>query len=174
MRRCLLLAAAAAGALSLACSAATRYRVLSRFFDGVPAPRVAAAEAAAPATSEPGVTRRVALLEHGPYGAKLCGACHERGTNALVVPAEELCRRCHELASSARFVHGPLEAGGCRACHEPHSSRFRYLLVSESDGSCLGCHSRADLSPIQDHAGQAESCTVCHDPHMSDRQYLLR
>ena len=52
----------------------------------------------------------------------------------------QLCGRCHELDLTRRYVHGPLASGGCTVCHDPHSSRYRYLLVSDSDGFCLSCH----------------------------------
>ena len=172
--------AAAAGLLlvaagvALGCSAGTRHRVLSVFFDGVPAP-------APPPSSDPDqaageLNRRAAVLvEHGPYAARECSACHEPGaTNALVAPREQLCQRCHDLDLDKRYVHGPLAAGGCGACHDPHSSRFRHLLVSDADEFCATCHDLSSLTPVEGHRERDRRCTVCHDPHMSDRQFLLR
>ena len=109
-----------------------------------------------------------------------------------MVPAEQLCVRCHELGAAKAYVHGPLASGGCLVCHDPHRSANRFLLVSASDSFCLQCHERAGLSVLavtegadsaaagagkdgsDGHAGDAADCTDCHDAHMSDRKYLLR
>jgi len=174
---CLVLGAAAlfvAAALSAGCSTATHHRVLSIFFDGVPEAK-AAVGSDAPAVQASVGRQLVRPGEHGPYAAKLCDSCHNsKATNALVVPAEQLCSRCHELGDAKAFVHGPLASGGCLVCHDPHRSANRFLLVSATDGFCLQCHDRATLSPAEGHAGSATDCTHCHDAHMSDRKYLLR
>jgi predicted CXXCH cytochrome family protein len=168
----------AVAALAIGCSSATRHKALTVFFDGVPEPKQAAAAegqrpdaAAAAAPAAPGRT----FGEHGPYAAKLCGACHQSAaTNALVVPKDELCFVCHELPRDKRYVHGPLASGGCLACHDPHSSKYRYLLVSEAEGFCLECHDRQAVMRVAAHAGVTQPCTDCHDAHMSDNEYLLR
>ena len=164
-------------ALSAGCSNAKHHRVLAFFFDGVPDP-AATVVSAAPAVQASVGRQLVRPGEHGPYAAKLCNACHDsQATNALVVPAEQLCLRCHELGAAKAYVHGPLASGGCLVCHDPHRSANRYLLVSASDGFCLHCHDRAALSTLpgaDGHAGDAANCTDCHEAHMSDRKYLLR
>lgn len=163
--------------LSIGCNATARYEVLSFFFDGVPPPTAAGApegqQAAIPANAAQ--RRRVGYRGHGPYAAKLCNGCHESAaTNALVAPREQLCFRCHEFRVDKRYVHGPLASGGCLACHDPHSSQYRYLLVSESDSFCFHCHDRQTVARIGAHGGIEEQCTACHNPHMSDKKYLLR
>jgi predicted CXXCH cytochrome family protein len=163
--------------LSAGCQATTRHKVLTFFFDGVPEPQVPApAQAEQPGSAAAGAAGRpVAYREHGPYAAKLCNACHETaGTNALVAPGEQLCFRCHDLGLQKRYIHGPLASGGCLVCHDPHSSRSRYLLVSESDDFCLHCHDRQSKGGIGAQHGLLENCTICHDAHMSDRKYLLK
>ena len=187
----LALAAAALGttaALSAGCSAAKHHRVLSLFFDGVPAPQAAVASDTPQVQANIG-RQLVRVGEHGPYAAKLCDSCHDsQATNALVVPAEQLCFRCHQLGAAKAYVHGPLASGGCLVCHDPHRSANRYLLVSASDTFCLQCHDRGSLSRlgaasaggvettagVDGHAGDAANCTECHEAHMSDRRYLLR
>jgi predicted CXXCH cytochrome family protein len=156
------------------CNPQSRYEVLSFFFDGVPPPRPPAAPEATEAVPGGSQTRRVGYREHGPYGARLCSACHEPGaTNALVAEGEELCLRCHAFKTK-RYLHGPLASGGCIACHDPHSSQYRYLLLSESDSFCFRCHEQQAVARASAHANVTEACTVCHDPHSSDRKYLLR
>ena len=163
--------------LSIGCNAASRYRVLSVFFDGVPVPTVVepGAEKGAAAPMTAAAPRRVGYREHGPYAARLCNACHEAAaTNALVAPPDQLCFRCHELKLDKQYVHGPLASGGCLACHDPHSSQYRYLLVAESDDFCLRCHDKGAIAKNGAHAGIEAECTTCHDAHMSDKRYLLK
>ncbi len=172
-RAAIALAILAVGALG--CSATTRYKMLSLFFDGVPRPPEPAPPAAAAGVDSGRPTRAAGHFEHGPYAAKLCNGCHQAGAmNTLVAAGDELCFRCHALRLDKRHVHGPLASGGCLACHQPHNSPYRFLLVSQSDGFCLRCHDRAALRPLPGHAGQAEDCTACHDAHMSDKPYLLK
>jgi len=158
------------------CNPTTRYQVLSFVFDGVPPPQVApppdqkqtAATNAAP-------RRQVGYRAHGPYAAKLCNACHNIGaTNALLLPREELCFKCHELELNKKYIHGPLASGGCLACHDPHSSQYSYFLVSESDDFCFRCHAQETVARNAAHAGVEQQCTTCHDAHMSDKRYLLK
>ncbi len=163
-------------ALVLGCSAQSRYRTLRIFFDGVPEPRAEAAvapgsqsAAAAPAA------QRIGRVVHEPYANKECDACHERAAgNSLVAINGQLCFQCHDLDLGKRYVHGPLASGGCLGCHDPHSSPYRHLLLSDSDGFCLNCHRRTDLRAVEGHGGDRVDCTSCHEAHMSDRRYLLR
>lgn len=59
-------------------------------------------------------------------------------------------------------------------CHDPHSSQYRYLLVSELDNFCLYCHDRQSVAKIGAHEGIEGQCTTCHDAHMSDRKFFLK
>ena len=176
MKRCRVAATFALVLLSTACRGAAGYRTLTFFFDGVPPPE---GTAGAKGAQRPGdvslgaATARV--VEHGPYAAKLCGGCHEPGRgNVLVLPPSQLCGRCHTLGAGKKFVHGPLNAGGCLVCHDPHASANPYLLVSVSGESCLRCHERRSLRRVEGHEEAGGPCTVCHEAHMSDRPYLLK
>jgi predicted CXXCH cytochrome family protein len=164
--------------LAPACTATSRYRVLSTLFDGVPAPGAAAAgEAATSAATGPTLPAPSPgkLNEHGPYAARQCAACHVGGaSNALVAPPERLCVGCHQVAADRRYVHGPIASGGCLVCHDPHSSSYPSLLVADSATFCLRCHERAALVPSPQHTDVALQCTECHEPHGSDAEYLLR
>lgn len=165
-----------AAVLAVGCEATTSYRVLSVFFDGVPTPAPAGVEVAvsdrAPGSLKP---RYPAFSEHGPYAAKLCTACHASPTsNTFVVPREELCQHCHDLQLDKKYIHGPIASGGCVSCHDPHSSKYRYMLVADAGTFCLHCHQREDIERVPAHVGASDQCTSCHDPHQSDRKYLLR
>lgn len=164
-------------ALAVGCSAASRHNVLSRLFDGVPplAPAAEPGQARPEARVAAAGQRIVGYQEHGPYAARLCNACHEAGaTNALMAPPDELCFKCHNLRLDRKYIHGPLASGGCLVCHDPHSSQYRYLLVSESDGFCSHCHAKTTIEKVSAHLGAGERCTTCHDAHMSDRAFLLK
>jgi len=164
-------------ALTMGCNSATRHNVLTFFFDGVPPPRTAPSmeEAQAAPHASPAPARGVGYREHGPYAARLCNACHEpAATNSLVAPAEDLCLQCHDLRRDKKYIHGPLFAGGCIVCHDPHSSQYSNLLVSESDNFCFHCHDRGSVERTAAHVGTEGQCTFCHDAHTSNKKYLLK
>lgn len=151
--------------------------MLTIFFDGVPEPRSEAPTPAQPAavTAVPESARPTGLYKHEPYAQRECSACHDSAaTNSLVLPREELCFQCHDFDLDKRYVHGPLVAGGCLLCHDPHSSSYPHLLLSGSDGFCLSCHSRQDLTKVAGHEEGRVDCTSCHEAHMSDKKYLLK
>jgi len=162
------------------CEARTRYRVLSIFFDGVPNPDRVVASAQKKRTGSRGAEadanekRSKQFTEHGPYAAKLCEGCHQRGTNKLLMPIESLCLYCHTVAMDKKRIHGPVASGGCKVCHDAHSSPNRFLLVSDSQEFCLYCHDKNEISTREVHQGVTEECTACHDAHGSDNEFLLR
>ena len=173
---CITMACACLAAAVLSgCSSTTSYRVLRIFFDGVPNPEEKKAAAAQPGAVPGKAAPSAAFSEHGPYAARLCEACHQKQTNVLIVPKQDLCYRCHDLQLNKKYVHGPLASGGCVVCHDPHSSPYRHLLVAESSTFCLRCHDAGEVSqnPAHQQAGEAQ-CTDCHDAHMSDHPYLLK
>ncbi len=161
------------------CAARSRYKVLSFFFDGVPDPD---APAAAVKTAKGGgnqggggtLIRTGGFMEHGPYGARLCHACHQRASNSLILPVEKLCLHCHNLNLSKKFVHGPVAAGGCIVCHDPHSSGRKFLLRSDPRKFCLHCHEKAAIFKNPAHKGVDVTCTVCHDAHSSNKRFMLK
>jgi predicted CXXCH cytochrome family protein len=166
----------ASAALLAACTSPSGHRVLTFFFDGVPPLPAPGTPGAGARAGESGVATPVARpRSHGPYAAKLCDGCHVSGTgNALVVPVTELCQRCHVIGSGRKFVHGPLNAGGCVVCHDPHQSPNPHLLVSAPERSCVRCHDLRSLRAVTGHDAGSAACTACHDAHVSDRPFLLR
>jgi len=142
------------------------------------------------------------VFEHGPYASKHCPACHATGKAAsgYYVPGsgrrglpkfgpklryakKDLCRQCHErfrpavLAVRQRFTHGPVAAGACLRCHNPHMSRNQYMIRERPIRTiCLKCHEAAEIfaSPYHAQARKERDCTDCHNPHGGDRRYFLR
>jgi predicted CXXCH cytochrome family protein len=169
-------------ALAVGCQVQTRYRVLCVLFDGVPPP-----EGLEPCDDQDrlrkkkkaisGVKEKKELAqynEHGPYAAKLCEGCHQRQTNKLLMPVEDLCMYCHVFNIVKKNVHGPLASGSCVVCHDPHGSGNRYLLVAKSEEFCLYCHQKSDLAKKTVHQNMDSGCTTCHNAHASNNDYLLR
>ena len=152
----------------------TKYTVLSFFFDGVPNPALKKAEEGEKTNggANGGDTKPRGSV-HGPYAAKFCDGCHERQTNALVLPLQELCYKCHQLNIQKRYIHGPLAAGGCSVCHDPHSSSNKFLLVSRAENFCFYCHDEKAVAKNPAHADAPKECTACHNAHASDKKYLL-
>jgi predicted CXXCH cytochrome family protein len=167
-------------AMLFGCEARARYRVLSIFFDGVPNPDAPTATAAGNqdaggrVAADKRETGKNQYTEHGPYAARLCEGCHQRGTNKLLLPIESLCLHCHSIAMDKKRVHGPIASGGCKVCHDPHSSSNRFLLVSDSKEFCLYCHDKNEISTREVHQGMSEECITCHDAHGSDNDFLLK
>jgi predicted CXXCH cytochrome family protein len=165
----------AAVALLCGCEAQTRYAVLSFFFDGVPPPEDrSSGQTLAPAEESGGNSpKRGGATQHGPFAAKMCSACHDPNTNALLLPKTDLCLKCHILQTGRR-QHGPVAAGGCLVCHDPHRSSNRYLLVAPAREFCMYCHDPNDVYARDAHRDNTVSCTECHNPHGSDKEYFLR
>ena len=157
-----------------ACAARTSYQVLSFFFDGVPDPDKVVTAQAGNGNGNAAQKQTTKYLGHGPFEAKMCNACHVKGSNALVKPIQELCLMCHQLDIKKKYVHGPVAVGGCRVCHDPHGSGRAYLLVSQSQGFCFYCHNEQSVSRNPVHQGVTGSCTLCHDAHGSNEKYLLK
>lgn len=171
-----LICAVVVSGLLFSCTPETRYRVLSFFVDGVPKPGEPAERQGVRGERNRAEVQRLEVFEHGPYGARMCTSCHEGGfSNRLLLSKEKLCFHCHTFGMEARYVHGPLPGGGCLLCHDPHSTRYKSLLVSKPEEFCFYCHDRTRVLSGRTHINAAETaCTACHDAHMSDRRYMLK
>lgn len=128
-------------------------------------------------------------IVHGPVAAGACTACHGKDSLGLVlVPAaysvngplrgqKALCGKCHRETTARRSTHGPVAAGMCTVCHDPHSSEHPGRLTMPVNALCRGCHARGELSTcsVRMNGGPGEPvvCTVCHDPHGSENHNLL-
>jgi predicted CXXCH cytochrome family protein len=139
---------------------------------------------------------------HGP-AATSCASCHtiditdhiQNGPNGLNLTSKlpVLCYNCHEdLKTSLETTKGKHKAldseNSCTACHSPHSSDVKGILIAEQKKLCLSCHNR-DISesgmrtanikkiittnPVVHPPVAAGNCTVCHQPHASENNYLL-
>ena len=166
----------------LACGPAKRHEVLDFFFDGVPPltqERPDTTETKSPQKEEGPRVALPTIYEHPPHEEGICGACHsvpEDGTYSgktdLLLPPNELCYECHDdfeaekIRAEYAWVHGPVAAGECIACHGPHRTTYPSLLRHGPPGMiCSRCHTEEILSPISEHEPGDRTCLDCHYPH---------
>jgi len=137
------------------------------------------------------------IFRHGPYASKHCPACHQsQKASAMFIPGrhgpsrgptfgpklryakKDLCRHCHMrfrpevLARRQRYTHGPVAAGACLRCHNPHQTPHRYMVrVRPIRQICLRCHKAEEIyaAPYHQESAKERDCTDCHDPHGGDR-----
>lgn len=77
-----------------------------------------------------------------------CDSCHQaasdkdtqKTTITLTATGADLCAMCHE-ATKDPVVHGPVKAGQCLSCHDPHASEFQAHTRADGNALCLACHS---------------------------------
>lgn len=188
---CLLVAVFLCLPLSGCSDSVTNHKILSTIFDGVPAlPPAAqmcdnyyeqrvAAEAAGQTLTESGSAEQETRSSHQPYSEKKCNACHANDKNqndGLIVPKQELCFVCHTDFIHGSNVHGPVAVGDCLACHLPHTSNHKALLIEDPDEICSTCHQESRLAAAMHDRFLVKtiSCGECHDPHSGNARYFLK
>ena len=111
-----------------------------------------------------------------------CKDCHrfKKGKYDFkrVKPAAANCTtsRCHQKVTKGAHVHGPVGAGVCIACHNPHGSTNDKFLERDGQDLCIICHQarKAEFSQKVIHAPVEDGCIDCHDPHSSSMRFQLR
>ena len=168
-----------------ACSATTRYQVLSTIFDGVPDPNAKQKEISDTLKVDTLLTKnnlktsavkKSEFIYHPPYQNRMCAACHNmQMCNALIKSIPDLCYKCHEnLTGKNPSLHGPVAMGECGVCHSPHLSKNKFLLVRKGRDLCLYCHEATYVFENKNHFATEEyACLDCHDPHSGKDRYLL-
>jgi predicted CXXCH cytochrome family protein len=133
-----------------------------------PPPAKGAAQPSAPAKPPAATPAKPAVAPTGPSAP---------GSNSCTTG-------CHTEMGKDKYVHGPVAAGQCSACHTPkpnvkHPSKQK---ESESDfdapaagaALCNTCHERKDSQPIVHGPIQWGQCSFCHDPHQSPNPFRLK
>ncbi len=117
--------------------------------------------------------------------ARSCDDCHQaaatphpqkgKRTFKLAEEAPELCKSCHPEKAGLKYMHGPAAVGDCTACHVPHDSDNKALLVEKGNDLCFTCHGaiQDDTKKKVVHDALQEGCTSCHNPHGSSFKKLL-
>ena len=114
-----------------------------------------------------------------------CGDCHQAAatphpqkglrTFKLAQEGSELCKMCHTVKADQQYMHGPAAVGDCTACHTPHASDNKALLVKKGNDLCFTCHGAIEDETKKKvvHDALQEGCTSCHNPHGSSFKKLL-
>lgn len=119
--------------------------------------------------------------KHAPFAKGECKKCHTTAgaqDGALKEDMPNLCYDCHKDYEKNSYIHGPVAAGACTTCHNPHESENKKLLTSPSINElCYSCHydkgeSMKSMSTL--HPPAVNSCTNCHDPHGENHLYQLK
>ena len=117
-----------------------------------------------------------------PYKYQLIGDCKI-----------DVCLKCHKkisklINSAGEKIHPIIPEKGCKACHNPHASNFKYQLFAKINDLCKSCHVwykriKTRGHPVERHpvTGRRNplnrrkrfNCASCHNPHASKYNYLL-
>lgn len=162
------------------CVGATKYEVLTFFFDGVPSPDTSAhidsvSTAKMVSTqndSSDDIVKEVsATSTHRPYAEKKCSVCHDANSmSEAKTQILQRCQNCHpKFKEQYNYVHGPVAVFDCTSCHAPHQSDNAGLLKRAGDFLCTYCHKNAGQSKIDQHSQIGiVKCLACHTPHFSN------
>lgn len=158
------------------CSEQKHYRLLSFFFDGVPAPQGAVSQIGPDGKVVPG--GNVVLFQHKPYQEGTCQQCHGEPGALYEISALSgaTCLKCHEKVPQEHvLMHGPVAASACLWCHDPHQSTERHLMRGPSASICQQCHERELLGENPpEHQSSTADCLSCHYGHGGSGRNFLR
>jgi predicted CXXCH cytochrome family protein len=148
------------------------YKTLSFFFDGVPDPS-APGNTVDPLTGE---IRAAVMVAHDPFAKEQCDECH-KGKLRMSRNDSAPCLRCHaDQPNAHKYMHGPVAAGACLWCHNPHESAQPHLMRDSDRKVCGQCHTKEffEGSSVEAHLDAARACQECHTGHGSDSRFMLR
>jgi predicted CXXCH cytochrome family protein len=165
-----------------ACSPKMGNGTLKFFFDGVPEKPKQDSLVTTAVSDTANKTTRVAVPSgntetyyHAPYKDGACTKCHDSEAPGKTTFSQgEFCYNCHtDFQKKYEVVHGPVAAGFCTACHAPHLSNNKKLLLNKGQAICVNCHTLKQITKYGSHEdiGNA-SCTECHNPHGGSDRYL--
>lgn len=110
---------------------------------------------------------------HVPTAEGECDACHNKSVQKNTFSEASICYGCHDArAVMFPFVHGPVAAGRCLVCHEPHGSSIPGLTRLPPQELCTQCHDQP--STVEHSASRSRVCTLCHNPHYGSTKALLK
>ncbi|MCP4900637.1 MAG: hypothetical protein GY906_27045 [bacterium] len=117
---------------------------------------------------------------HIPERERECAECHrmvvDAATRKPAIRSDSICTSCHDDLTRSDFLHGPVGAFICLACHEEASDGPKYSVVKVESEHCNGCHkTKQEVSDQRYVHGPLAvgKCIVCHDPHGSQVKYQL-
>ena len=158
------------------CSSEKNYKVLSFFFDGVPDPN-APVLAEGEEQSGNGTGPKMLAIVHKPYAEGKCGECHEGDTSkfdSFQKLSSDICMKCHaKVLNQYPVMHGPVSAGECLLCHNPHESSVKGMLNDDAPAVCMQCHVSEFLPQDTEHQDIKRNCLDCHAAHGGEKHGLL-
>jgi len=91
----------------------------------------------------------------------------------------QTCLNCHKASEfKGKFVHSPVKTSQCQACHNPHVSKYKGLLVKPLAPLCYGCHAQLEKkisgSPYGHDPAANGKCNSCHQPHAAEFSGLMK
>ena len=126
--------------------------------------------------------------QHMPFGSRKCTLCHQEATasktGALIVPAKELCVRCHaevvkaEIDGKPAHMHFPVKEKFCLGCHDPHGSNVSRppLFKASAERTCIACHAGIEGARTKEFKHmpvEQGNCLACHGGHKAVEEKLL-
>ncbi len=111
-----------------------------------------------------------------------CKECHKQRRGKFNfkrnVPAKADCTTsgCHTNFGKSAHVHGPIGAGVCISCHNPHGSYNQMAMARTGQELCTICHQakEEEFNQGKVHVPVKEGCVSCHNPHESAMRFQLR
>ena len=126
-------------------------------------------------------------VQHLPFKIGQCTICHtEKNGNkngnkyAHSKEQPDLCYMCHKRKDTKSRVHGPVAAGMCTSCHDPHQENHRFRLFADRRFDlCVTCHAdkKEWVVKVKNKHGAVKienRCLNCHDPHVSENEKFLK
>lgn len=128
-------------------------------------------------------------MKHSTTVNQQCLNCHQQSVKPWKIgfpemKIQDICFSCHtgkKAWLSRKFIHGPVNLGGCTLCHDPHGEDRRYQLWA--DGAlmlCIACHGdKENLVGDENRLRYVhgiifgEGCVACHNPHATDQEFML-
>lgn len=112
-----------------------------------------------------------AKVVHKPINSNAgCSSCHSshysKAKGLLAFSEMETCLSCHGEKSSLKnikkeiekkkFLHGPIQKGECKGCHDPHGSNHFRMMA--------GSYPETLYAPYKD--GLYDGCLKCHEKNL--------
>ncbi len=121
---------------------------------------------------------------HTQVGKLTCTKCHRKRRGKInfqrITPARYNCTtgKCHPgmgKEKNGSHVHGPVGAGICISCHNPHGSFEPQQMERTGQDLCIVCHEakKEEFNQEVIHPPVEEGCIDCHDPHQSPKRFQL-